>query len=388
MKRLMSVPIFGVLFIILSVSLVLAQAETCPELVDRALTAVNTICDTLGRNEACYGNDRLRAELQDDTSFTKPADKVSIGDIHTIRTFGLDENNGTWGIVVMNVLANLPQTLPGQGVKFILYGDVALENASNSDSPEISPMQAFYFTTNPFKPQCEQAPTDSLVIQSPEGYRVNLSANGLDLDVGSSVVLSAQRGKRMMLTTLHGKVYATYKGKKQIIPQGFETSVALGGTNGLTPEDAPSTAYLIDSTEWESLAKATHGLTDTDIIVPDTSKWKSVEDYCADPANADVCADPTLKSELTFSECPADVCAPLTDLPPDGRPTDATCADLFCDPAPQSEQTPEAAPTCDSGTCASGGITITIEPTVSAETVNNAEPTAAPPVECTENCGG
>lgn len=74
----------------------LSTSRDLSELVDRALTAVDTICDTLGRNEACYGNDRLKAELQDGTSFTKPADKVAVGDIHTIRTFGLDEQNGTW----------------------------------------------------------------------------------------------------------------------------------------------------------------------------------------------------------------------------------------------------------------------------------------------------
>lgn len=398
MKQWMSVPIFGVLLLLLSISIVSAQVVDCPELVKRALTAVSTVCTSLGRNEACYGNDRLKAELQDTATFAKPADKVAVGDIRTIRTFGLDEKAGTWGIVVMNVLANLPDTLPGQGVKFILYGDVAIKNASGNGTPEVGPMQAFYFTTNPFKPGCKEAPADSLVIQSPKGYRVKLSANGMDLDVGSSVVLSAQRGKRMTMTTLQGKVYATYKGKKQIIPQGFETSVALGGEDGLTPDDAPDTAYLLDTAEWEALDHATDGLTETDITIPDTSKWKSVGDYCADPANADECDDPNLKSELSFSDCPDDVCTPLVDEPVGADAADATCADLFCDPLPQIESTEDAPADCGTANCnaiepttesiidPSGGsknepiIQIPIEPTQM--------PMVEPTSECSENCGG
>jgi hypothetical protein len=341
----MSVPIFGVLLLLLSFGLVTAQNLDCPELVKKALTAVANVCATVGRNEACYGNDRLQAELVKQDAFTKPADRVPVGDIRTIRTFGLDEKAGTWGIVVMNVLANLPGTLPGQGIKFILYGDVALKNVSGQGTPEVGPMQAFYFTTNPFKPGCKQAPADSLVIQSPKGYRVTLNANGMDLDVGSSVVLSAQRGKRMTMTTLQGKVYATYKGKKQVIPQGFEASVGLGGEDGLTPDDAPDTAYLLNESEWDALNTATDGLVEDDITVPDTSKWKSTADYCADPANADECSDPGLSTELNFGECPDTMCPPLVDEPVVETTPDAACPDLFCDPLPQEMSTEEAVTT-------------------------------------------
>ncbi len=364
MKHRMSVPTFGVLLLLLSFSLVTAQNLDCPELVKKALTAVANVCTNIGRNEACYGNDRLQAELVKQDTFTKPADKVPVGDIRTIRTFGLDEKSGTWGIVVMNVLANLPGTLPGQGVKFILYGDVSIKNVSGQGTPEVGPMQAFYFTTNPFKPGCKQAPADSLVIQSPKGYRVTLNANGMDLDVGSSVVLSAQRGKRMTMTTLQGKVYATYKGKKQVIPQGFEASVGLGGDDGLTPDDAPDTAYLLNESEWDALNTATDGLVEDDITVPDTSQWKSAADYCADPANADECGDPGLSTELNFGECPDTECLPLVDEPVGESTPDPTCADLFCDPVSQEvstqeavipdQPTPDANVTCGNATCDAG----------------------------------
>lgn len=403
MKHRMSVPIFGVLLLLLSIGVVSAQGDECPELVKRALKAVTQVCTELGRNQACYGNDRLQAELQDTASFSKPADKISVGDIRTIRTFGLDEKAGTWGIVVMNVLANLPNTLPGQGVKFILYGDVAIKNDSGSGTPQVGPMQAFYFTTNPFKPGCKQAPPDSLVIQSPQGYRVKLTANGMELDVGSSVVLSAQRGKRMTMTTLQGKVYATYKGKRQIIPQGFESSVALGGDDGLTPKDAPDTAYLLDTSEWEALDAATDGLTETDITIPDTSKWKSVDEYCADPANAGECDDPNLKSELSFSDCPDTTCPPLVDEPVSGNSTDTTCADLFCEPAPQAESTQDVPTDCSNGICntneqptsepiidQTGGAKSdsTIQSPLNPTPVMGESTDGEPASDCSENCGG
>ena len=347
MKTRFLVPI-AALLVILSISLVAAQTDDCPELVKRAITAVAKVCDTLGRNEACYGNDRLQAELDNNAPFTQPADRVSVGDIRSLRTFGLDEQAGTWGIAVLNIQANLPDTLPGQAVKFILYGDVALQNASGSGTPELGPMQAFYFTTNAIKPNCKEAPASSLVIQSPKGYRVSLTANGLDLDIGSSVVFTAQRGQRMTVSTLQGKVFATYNGKKQVIPQGFETSVELGGEDGFTPQDAPDTAYLIDDSEWQPLADATDGLVEDPIKLPDTSQWSAPEDYCADPANADVCADPNFKQELSFAECPPDICPPPDENAPAVDPNATPCPDVFCDPLPPPDSCTDCSTPIDS----------------------------------------
>lgn len=111
MKTRFLVPITALL-VIMSISLVAAQTDDCPELVKRAITAVAKVCDTLNGNEACYGNDRLQAELDDNAPFTQPADRVSVGDIRSLHTFGLDEQAGTWGIAVLDVQANLPDTLP------------------------------------------------------------------------------------------------------------------------------------------------------------------------------------------------------------------------------------------------------------------------------------
>lgn len=320
------------LFILVSVSVssVLA-ADTCPELVKRALTTVGEACAGLGRNEACYGNNRLEAQLDLSSGqpFLKPADRTPVESIRSLQTFALDEANGTWGVAFLQIQANLPETLPGQNVKFILYGDVKLENAATNLDDPFGPMQAFYFVSG-LQPNCKEAPPSSLLIQSPKGYSVTLRANGLDLKVGSSVALTAQKNKQMRLTTLEGEVSATYDGKTQIIPQGFETALELGGEDGLTPQGAPETAYLMDDEQWQSLAEFTADITDEPLELLDTDQYAGIDDYCADPLNADMCADPSLSDSLNFEACPEAVCPPLADAEAIRSDPTAVCGDGVC----------------------------------------------------------
>lgn len=51
-----------------------------------------------------------------------------------------------------------------------------------------TPMQAFYFSTGLGAPTCQDAP-DALVVQGPENVKVNLTVNGADIEIGSTVVL-------------------------------------------------------------------------------------------------------------------------------------------------------------------------------------------------------
>ncbi len=285
----------------LTISVVAAQLD-CPELVSRALQSVETACAGLGRNEACYGNNQLAATLgnTNDFQFTTPSDRVPVGEIRQLQTFGLDERTGTWGVALLNIQANLPETLPGQGVQFILYGEVTL---TDSGDPQLGPMQSFYFTTSGLTTRCNEAPPDSLLIRSPEGIRVTLTANGMELDVGSAAVLQAVPGQRMRLATLQGEVRATYDGRTQIIPRGFEASVELGGEDGLTPEDTFDEPYLWENDDWDVLAEAASVIWDEALEIPDTEEWSSWRDYCADPANASICDSLDLRGEPQFATC-------------------------------------------------------------------------------------
>jgi hypothetical protein len=123
--------IFSLLMVFLSVVMVVAQ-EACPDLVSEALLAVDNNCNAAGRNEACYGYDQVEASFLVDVGdefFTIPSSVSPIADLETIRTAPLNSETGVWGVAVLNIQADLPNTIPGQSVTFVLLGDVEVENA-------------------------------------------------------------------------------------------------------------------------------------------------------------------------------------------------------------------------------------------------------------------
>lgn len=119
----------------LTLAPVFSQPQTgdaCTALALRALEEVGQSCATLDRNSACYGFNRVGAtfiqEVPEDI-FSQPADRTGIETLESIQTSPLDEALQTWGIAVMKLQANIPNTLPGQNVVFILLGDTQVQNA-------------------------------------------------------------------------------------------------------------------------------------------------------------------------------------------------------------------------------------------------------------------
>jgi hypothetical protein len=322
--------VFGLCLLFVAVQIIYAQGDNCPQIVQQGLMTVRNACADLGRNQACYGNNHLEAKLNDTSlPFSQPADRVPLDTVQTIRTFPLDEQLGEWGVALLHIQANLPDTLPGQAVKFILYGEVELSNAGGGDTA-FKPMQAFYFTSGGQEPACEEAPASALVIQSPGGHKVNLTVNGLDLNIGSSVSLKATPGERMTITTLEGLVEAEYNGGTRPIPEGFEASVPLGGEEGLTVDGPLEAVYLFDDEDWVTLAEATDGLLETELALPDTDLWASAEDYCADPANAETCAGADFLDSPVISTPEGETCAGDENALP-CEVIEPSCGDLVCD---------------------------------------------------------
>lgn len=104
----------------------------CATLVEKAFTLLGKSCDSLDRNSACYGYNRVDATFHDavaDDFFTKPGDTTELTPLETIHTYGVDEALERWGIALMRVQANVPNTLPGQAVIFMLLGETAMQNA-------------------------------------------------------------------------------------------------------------------------------------------------------------------------------------------------------------------------------------------------------------------
>ncbi|MEL7434104.1 MAG: SH3 domain-containing protein [Chloroflexota bacterium] len=274
MRKRLTALLSSSFIILLTVIIVTAQAG-CDALLEEAIFAVEDNCDATGRNEACYGFDQVSASFVTDVAddfFSQPADLSSVADIETIATAPLNLETGAWGVALMNVQANLPNTLPGQNVTFFLLGDTEVENAVSEDEafagsegiditvqapnganirsgpglnfnvitgadngdtltadgvsedgewlrvialnrplwisrsviddtaegidelPTLtadlnSPMQAFYLRSGIGQPECVDFPDNTLIVQGPENIEVNITVNGADVTIGSTVGL-------------------------------------------------------------------------------------------------------------------------------------------------------------------------------------------------------
>src|SRR5687767_6084973 len=108
-----------------------ASILTCPAMVQSALEVTQTLCATAGRNQVCYGNFLVTAEPQPgitDFRFERQGDIVSAESLQSLRLSAMDLDQGMWGVSLMRLQANLPDTLPGQNVTFVVFGDVEMVN--------------------------------------------------------------------------------------------------------------------------------------------------------------------------------------------------------------------------------------------------------------------
>ncbi len=249
------------------------DTSTCPGMIQQALETVGDNCGGLNRNSACYGYNSVMASFsqpQPEGYFTQPSDRAGLTDLEGITTSPIDQQLNQWGIALMSVQANLPDTLPGQSVVFMVMGGTQVENAvppedafqttgivnvalqigadlyfepalsaqvvgnvpmgtaltadavsedgqwvrvvyqgtpgwvtrqvigAEADLSTLSvigantrtPMQAFYFRTGIAGTECSEAPT-SLIVQGPQNLTVEINANGADIQLGSTIALSA-----------------------------------------------------------------------------------------------------------------------------------------------------------------------------------------------------
>jgi len=107
-------------------------AQSCPTVVQQALSEMGTNCANMDHNTVCYGYFGIDAtfdeEITDEITFEQPADRASLTPLRNIISQPLDEETGIWGLAVMKTNANIPNTLPGQGVIFIMIGDISITN--------------------------------------------------------------------------------------------------------------------------------------------------------------------------------------------------------------------------------------------------------------------
>ena len=315
--------LFALLILLSIPPLIAAQSDSnCPALVQQALDSVGDSCTNLDRNSACYGFNRVSAtfaEAQPDDIFSAPSDRTQLTALQNIQTAPLDTPDNIWGIAVMNVQANVPGSLPGQAVVFMLLGDVQVENAVNPDDaftpaepvnvtvltnanarsgpstnnnvissvpqgtqlqadglngdktwarvllngapawisrdllqPEVqgtlaalptitnetlTPMQAFYFHTGLSDVSCTESPPSILVVQGPEKVKVDLTVNGANIQMGSTIGLMTTETNHLLLMTIDGG--AKVGGIE--IPAGFAMEAPLSDDG--KSQDGPWTNF-------------------------------------------------------------------------------------------------------------------------------------------------
>ena len=104
----------------------------CPDFINQVIETLEQNCSGTDRNTACYGNTIVSATFNDevpDGYFSHPADRADLLNLQTISTTQLVLEDNEWGVALLNMQANLPGSLPGQSVNFLLFGDATVVNA-------------------------------------------------------------------------------------------------------------------------------------------------------------------------------------------------------------------------------------------------------------------
>lgn len=239
----------------------IAQSATCPDIVVQALEAVDRLCSPTATNQACYGNVQLQAELFPNSlsRFEQVGDISPIESLLRLDLSPLDETTGAWGVAVLQLQANVPNSLPGQNVTFVLFGDVSLENPEGD-------MQAFYLSTGIGDSACEEAPESGLLVQTPEGVsEIAFNINGVDVLVGSTVFFQALPDAEMRVTTLEGA--AGIKMADVWFPIVAGTRVRLAVDADLNPLTMPQ---LPESYDHAALERLPLGLLTREISITET----------------------------------------------------------------------------------------------------------------------
>src|SRR5579859_7303461 len=105
----------------------------CNQVLPLAMKNLAAHCSQIDRNQVCYGNPSLRVEFANPAQatatpivFKQIGDTVPITSLQSLTTSPLNLKTGEWGLAVVKVQTNLPGTIAGQAVTFVLYGDTRI----------------------------------------------------------------------------------------------------------------------------------------------------------------------------------------------------------------------------------------------------------------------
>jgi hypothetical protein len=217
-----------------------ATVDSCQALIDTALQASAQGCTSMGPNQVCYGNTTLTAQLAEGAlnPFQQRGDIITVDSLLSLDASPLNPSTNQWGIAIFKLLADLPRTLPGQNVTFMVFGNTSLTNPTGD-------LQAFYFSSRLGQMACARIPFDGILINMPDGSGISFSANGTDITLLGAAALEAHANEQMTVSVVDGSASVTANGQTQYFGAGQEVQVPMGGSSGLDasgPPSAPTTS--------------------------------------------------------------------------------------------------------------------------------------------------
>lgn len=188
-----------------------AQSSTCPEIVKTAFQQTAAQCARTGRNKTCYGNLAARVSFNtgfENAKFEKPGDVVDLNAIRSLSLSPMDLDAPAWGVILMRLQANLPDSEPNEAVTMIIFGSVTVTDAKAIPEANVpnsfQPMQAFYLKSSGRK-ACQEAPKEGVLIQTPKGKKkVELWINGAEVKIGSTAFVETLVDGEWSLNVLEG----------------------------------------------------------------------------------------------------------------------------------------------------------------------------------------
>jgi|FLYN01.1.fsa_nt_gi LysM repeat protein/uncharacterized lipoprotein NlpE involved in copper resistance len=212
------------------------QILSCEAIVSAAIETADLACGTVGQNQACYGNTLVLAEPQSEAAlnFDNPGDIADLLGVRRLSASAINQASGVWGIALLRAQANIPNTMPGQSVTFLLFGDTTLDNIT----PQ---MNAVVLSTGVIgEANCVEAPPSALLMQSPEGVPVTMNFNGAEISLGSTLYLTAVQNGEMTIGTIEGSATVTAMGVSRVVPPDRQVRLPLGTDDGLHVVGPPS----------------------------------------------------------------------------------------------------------------------------------------------------
>jgi hypothetical protein len=221
-----------------------ASDKNCQALIQQAVQASGSSCQQIGSNKVCYGNNILKADLNPSSSerFTQRGDVVDIGVLRNLSASPLEIDKDQWGVAVFKVLANLPDSLPGETVTMLVFGNTQLANSSDN-------LEAFHFSSQFGQIVCNKVNLDGIMISMAKGQGMHFTVNGTELTLTGNASLKAAKNGNMQVSLYSGAGKIVSQGQEQYFGAGQQVSVQLGGPDGSDAISPPSTPAPLSSDE-------------------------------------------------------------------------------------------------------------------------------------------